>query len=73
MCCVSYIIIYIFFITFILYCNVCIAMGINNVLAAYCVANMEVGCRRLPTLDTSTTQNFKCVTAPLKYLLCWYF
>jgi len=48
-------------------------MGINNVLAAYCVANMEVGCRRLPTLDTSTTQNFKCVTAPLKYLLCWYF
>lgn len=37
-------------------------MGINNGLAAYGVPNVKVGCRRLPTLDTSTTQNFKFVT-----------
>jgi hypothetical protein len=37
-------------------------MGINSILAAYGVPNMKVGCRRLPILDTSTTQNFKCVT-----------
>lgn len=37
-------------------------MGIKSVLVAYGVPNMQVGCRRLPTWDTSTTQNFKCVT-----------
>jgi hypothetical protein len=57
-----YLIIYIFFIIFILYYNVCVAMGINSVLAAYDVPKMKVGCRRLPTLDTSTTKNFKFVT-----------
>lgn len=62
MCYVSYIIIYIFFVIFIFYYNVCIVMGINSILAAYGVPNMKVGCRRLPILDTSTTQNFKCVT-----------
>jgi hypothetical protein len=49
-----------FYIICILYYNVCIATGIDNVLVAYGVHN--VGCGRLPTLDTSTTQNFKCVT-----------
>jgi len=63
--CVSYIIIYIFFIICIFYCNVCIAEGINNVLAAYGVANMKVGCRRLPILDTSTTQNFNLLAPEL--------
>jgi len=48
-------------------------MGINSVLAVYNVPKMKVGCRRLPTLDSSTTKNFKFCHSPLKYLLCWYF
>jgi hypothetical protein len=51
-----------FFIIFILYYNVCIAVGVNNVLATYGIPNVKVGCRRLSALDKSTTQNFKCVT-----------
>jgi hypothetical protein len=62
MCRLFYIIIYIFYIIYILYYSVCIATCIDNVLVAYGVPNMTVGCGRLPTLDTSTTHNFKCVT-----------